>query len=238
MFDIFTFKNSYPNPQLSPPQLHPDLVPKLLLGYAHSEAPASYLKISVRNTILIALTKKKKMGRSRYRIHEEHNPYFITSSVINQIALFKNPKLVKIILDGLIFLQEERNIELNAYVVMENHIHIIAKGTNLGEHIRNFKSFSAHQIIKALKKKKDHLSLNKLKQAKKSHKIESEHQVWEESYHPKQLFTYKMVAQKMDYIHFNPVKRGYVDEPSHWRYSSARNYDGRAGLIPITMFSG
>ena len=32
---------------------------------------------------------------------------------------------------------------------------------------------------------------------------------------------------------YNPVKRGYVDEPAHWRYSSARNYQGQAGLIPI-----
>ena len=32
------------------------------------------------------------------------------------------------------------------------------------------------------------------------------------------------MRQKLDYIHHNPVKRGYVDQPEHWRYSSARNY--------------
>jgi hypothetical protein len=33
-----------------------------------------------------------------------------------------------------------------------------------------------------------------------------------------------MLNQKTDYIHTNPVRRGYIDVPEHWRYSSARNY--------------
>jgi len=40
----------------------------------------------------------------------------------------------------------------------------------------------------------------------------------------------KTMIQKIEYIHNNPVKRGYVDEAVHWRYSSARDYDG------ITLF--
>ncbi|WP_415228798.1 hypothetical protein [Psychromonas sp.] len=35
-----------------------------------------------------------------------------------------------------------------------------------------------------------------------------------------------MMLQKIEYIHHNPVKRGYVDQAVHWRYSSARNYEG------------
>jgi hypothetical protein len=42
-----------------------------------------------------------------------------------------------------------------------------------------------------------------------------------------------MMRQKIDYIHYNPVKRGFVDEPEHWRYSSARNYAGLPGLIDV-----
>ena len=41
------------------------------------------------------------------------------------------------------------------------------------------------------------------------------------------------MRQKIEYIHFNPVKRGYVDEPEHWRYSSARDYAGIAGLPEV-----
>jgi len=38
---------------------------------------------------------------------------------------------------------------------------------------------------------------------------------------------------RIKYIHHNPVKRGYIDEAKHWRYSSARDYEGEKGLIDI-----
>ena len=45
-----------------------------------------------------------------------------------------------------------------------------------------------------------------------------------------------MMKIKTDYIHQNPVKRGYVDEAKHWRYSSARDYEGADGLFKIERF--
>lgn len=42
-----------------------------------------------------------------------------------------------------------------------------------------------------------------------------------------------MMRQKLDYIHNNPIKRGYVAQAEHWRYSSAANYFGGEGLIEI-----
>jgi REP element-mobilizing transposase RayT len=178
------------------------------------------------------------MGRSRYKFHEYEYPYFLTNSIIEGIPLFKEPDIAKFILDGFLFLQRKREVELYAYVIMENHIHYIAKGNNLAEHIRNFKSFSAHQIIKYLKENNKNRALSQLKRAKLCHKVESEYQVWTEGSHPKQLFTYEMMAQKTNYIHHNPVKRGYVDKPEHWRYSSARDYIGVEGILPITIFAG
>jgi hypothetical protein len=42
-----------------------------------------------------------------------------------------------------------------------------------------------------------------------------------------------MMWQKLEYTHNNPLRRGYVDDMLHWRYSSARNYAGQAGLLPV-----
>jgi len=42
-----------------------------------------------------------------------------------------------------------------------------------------------------------------------------------------------MFIDRVNYIHYNPVKRGYVDEAIHWRYSSARDYEGIKGLIEV-----
>ena len=65
----------------------------------------------------------------------------------------------------------------------------------------------------------------------------TEYQVWQEGVGPKLIQKDIVMRQKIDYIHKNPVKRGYVDKPSHWRYSSARDYDdGIDGLIEIEKF--
>jgi hypothetical protein len=43
----------------------------------------------------------------------------------------------------------------------------------------------------------------------------------------------QVMIQKLEYVHHNPVKRGSVDDPGHWRYSSARNYAGMTGLVEV-----
>ena len=52
---------------------------------------------------------------------------------------------------------------------------------------------------------------------------------------PIQLETNEMMQQKLDYIHNNPVEAGFVDEPEHYLYSSARDYAGIKGLIDISL---
>jgi hypothetical protein len=42
-----------------------------------------------------------------------------------------------------------------------------------------------------------------------------------------------MLRQKLEYIHYNPVRIGLVDRPEDWRYSSARNYLGQDGVLEI-----
>jgi len=44
-----------------------------------------------------------------------------------------------------------------------------------------------------------------------------------------------MTRQKIEYIQQNPVKRGYVDQTEHWRYSSARNYLEQGGLLDVCV---
>ena len=49
-------------------------------------------------------------------------------------------------------------------------------------------------------------------------------QLWQEGSQPKMIETEAMLRQKLEYIHDNPVKRGYVSDPTHWRYSSAQGH--------------
>jgi REP-associated tyrosine transposase len=46
-------------------------------------------------------------------------------------------------------------------------------------------------------------------------------QFWKHDNHPFFLYSNKMIQQKVDYIHFNPVEAGFVNLPQEWRMSSA-----------------
>jgi putative transposase len=173
------------------------------------------------------------MGRTRYKIYSDQQPHFFTITIVEWIPLFMNPAIVALVLESLRFVQKERQVILDAYVIMEHHLHLIASGPDPGKTMKEFKSFTARKVIDFLKGHNSVPLLEKLRRAKLRHKKESEYQLWQEGSHPEEIHNEKMLIQKIEYIHNNPVRRGYVDEPKHWRYSSARNYEGEKGLLEI-----
>lgn len=118
-------------------------------------------------------------------------------------------------------------------MILENHIHCILQAPALRRQVHDFKAFTAIEILRYLEENKAEKLLGLLAFFKKAHKIDSKYQFWEEGSHPQLLQDEEMLRQKLEYIHLNPVKRGYVEEAVHWRYSSAGNYQGREGLIPV-----
>ena len=173
------------------------------------------------------------MSRTRYRIFETEYPYFLTCTVVGWLPIFTRPEAVEIVLDSLRFLQSERELNLFGYVIMENHLHMVASAPELSKVIKDFKSFTARQLIDLLESRSAETMLSQLRAHKLPHKRESSYQFWQEGSHPQQIQNENTMRQKLEYIHYNPVKRGYVDETEHWRYSSARNYAGREGLIEV-----
>ncbi|MFV2068225.1 MAG: transposase [Pirellulales bacterium] len=173
------------------------------------------------------------MTRTRYRIFETEYPYFLTDTVVAWLPVFSQPRLVDIILDSWRFLQRERGVHLFGYVIMENHLHWIASAEKLSEQVARFKSYTARRIIDTMQDAGYRTLLQELQFFKLRHKTDQTYQLWQEGSHPQQIQNDEMMWQKLEYIHNNPLRRGYIDDPAHWRYSSARNYAGQPGLIDI-----
>ncbi len=176
------------------------------------------------------------MGRSRYKIYEPTHPHFLTCTVLNWLPIFTRQESVMILIESLKYLQREENLKLYAYVILENHIHLVAQSDDIGRSMRHFKSFTAKEILKLLQKERAHTLLKQFQFYKKSHKKDRSYQIWQEGYQPKLIQSEAMMMEKIRYIHDNPVKRGFVDETKHWRYSSARDYEGVSGLIDVEPF--
>lgn len=173
------------------------------------------------------------MGRSRYKQHEPWYPYLLTSSFVHGLPLFSKPEIVNFVIEAIKHHQYKNDLKVYAWCVMENHFHLIAEQEDLKTCMQSIKSYTAKQILDFLRSKNYQLYLKQLAFSRKRGKKESVFQVWQEGYHPKQISTEKILNQKINYVHFNPVKRGYVDKPEDWRYSSARDYLGESGPIDI-----
>ena len=174
------------------------------------------------------------MTRTRYKIlTDDHTPYFITATTVNWIPLFRNPEVSQIIIDSLKYMISEDRLTLYAYVLMKNHLHIIGSAENLGREIASFKSFTARKCIDYYKETGNKAILKQLSLHKLRHRTDRDYQFWQEGVHPKRIQDREMMRQKIEYIHHNPVRRGYIDYPEHWRYSSARNYAGGCGVLEV-----
>jgi len=171
--------------------------------------------------------------RTRYKIIENGQLYFITSTIIEWLPVFTRKSYFEILIDSLKYSRSDKGLKLFAYVIMDNHLHLIGASDNLGRIIKEFKSHTAREIIKLAEQDNKGWLLNQLVFYRQKHKSGSTHQVWQEGYHPQQISSEDMLRQKMGYLHHNPVRAGLAEKPEDWLYSSARNYAGLPAVLGI-----
>jgi len=174
-----------------------------------------------------------------YQIYNQQALYYLTFQVVNWVDIFTRVEYKDIIVNSFDFCRKSKGLELFAYVVMTNHVHLIARAKDnhqLSDIIRDFKKFTAHELLARIKLPTESRSdwmLKRFEFAAKKHQRNSEYQVWTHENHAVELFTPTFIDQKLDYIHQNPVRAGIVDNAEDFIYSSARNYTGVKGRIEV-----
>ena len=149
-------------------------------------------------------------------------PQFFTATILDWEKLLVPDKYKDIIIDSLRFLVHANRIKLNAFVVMDNHIHLIWQmqpNNKPADVQRDFLKYTAQQIKKDVQKNQpDILARFKVNSKDRTY------QIWKRNALSIELSTDKVFQQKLDYIHYNPVKAGLCKLPEGYRYSSASLY--------------
>ena len=138
------------------------------------------------------------MGRSRYKFVDPTLPHFVTCTVLHWVPVFTRPDTVEIVLDSLRYLMAE-GLKVYAFVILENHLHLVAQSNQLDRDMMRFKSFTARQLIQYLEEKKVLPILEQLAFYKKAHKDNRTYQFWQEGVHPEWMQNEAMLRQKVDY---------------------------------------
>lgn len=115
--------------------------------------------------------------RTRYKITEKECIYFVTSTIVEWMSVFISHTYCDIIIRSLNYCKTHKGMKLYAYVIMDNHIHLIVKAPELSATLASFKKFTAKEIIDQLKQDNKQWLLSQLAFYKKKYKTESDYQV-------------------------------------------------------------
>ena len=184
--------------------------------------------------IILTFTERNIQSMSRkYKFHNPDGVYFITFAVQGWVDVFTRNEYKNILVDNLAWCQKNKGLELFAWCIMTNHVHLIAKAE--GEHslsdiLRDFKKFTSKAVLKAIAESQRE---SRKEWMLKQFETEEGNRFWRADNKPVELWSNSVIAQKLNYIHQNPVEAGLVFRAEDYVYSSAVDYAGGNGLLDI-----
>lgn len=153
--------------------------------------------------------------------YNENCPQFFTSTIDGWKFLLQHETCKQIIIATLKFLKENQRARIFAFVLMSNHVHLIwqsMKGHNIRDIQNSFSRHTGKQFAKFVKSQNiagDYISPEAYDRA---------FTFWKRNSLSVDLVTPEVFAQKLEYIHSNPVRAGVCENPNDYVYSSAEFY--------------
>lgn len=173
-----------------------------------------------------------------YKFHNPEGLYFVSFAVVEWLDVFTRNEYKDILLQSLSFCQREKGMEIIAWCIMTNHVHLVFRSIK-EQHpaflLGNFKRFTSKTLVKAIQEnpresRKEFLLEQFRKAAAKSSNV-NEYQFWRHDNKPIELWSNKVIWEKISYVHNNPVEAGLVYKAHDYVYSSASDYADEKGLL-------
>ena len=177
-----------------------------------------------------------------YQIKDQESLYFLTLQVVGWVDIFTRKIYKDIVIENLKYCTVNKGLEIYGYVIMSNHIHLLAKSSTgeISKILRDFKSYTSKRIIETIQEipesRKDWM-LSIFKNAAAKNSRNSNFQFWTHENHAEHIYSNNFIQQKLEYIHNNPVRAGLVENAEEYMYSSAKNYAGEKGLLDIELLT-
>lgn len=175
----------------------------------------------------------------KYKFHNKGGLYCVSFATVNWIDVFTRQVYFNVLAESVDYCRIEKGMELYCYCFMPSHIHFIFRSSNEKpmELLRDFKKYTAKKVIETIEtnpqeSRKEWLLWMFERAGKKAGNI-NKYQFWQHHNKPIELWSEKVIKQKIDYIHNNPVESGFVTNPVDWKYSSARNYQDDNTILAI-----
>jgi len=178
----------------------------------------------------------------KYKFRDPDALYFVSFAVVGWVDVFTRSDYSEIFIDSHSYCQAKKGLELWAYVIMPNHVHLIIsrnRSASLQDIMRDLKKYTAGKILNAIKlnqtESRKEWMLRIFQEAGRHNSNNTNYQFWQQDNHPIELSTNAMIDQKLKYLHNNPVAARIVDRAEDYLYSSARQYSGMKGSLNVKL---
>lgn len=178
------------------------------------------------------------MSSSIWPVHiDPTHLYFITTSAVQRAPVFHRDIIKRILVDSLNTGRILGQYALFAFVIMPNHIHFLircANGHSPIEIVREFKKATANLILRQYEMENNEQVLTFLASVARTGQ---EHQIWEQEYQAKNVYSPDFLREKLNYLHNNPLQPHWrlAENAEEYIWSSARFYlTGGKALIPLS----
>jgi REP element-mobilizing transposase RayT len=186
------------------------------------------------------IKRRSKTMPTGYQIQNQSQAYYLTLQVVYWIDVFTRKECRDVVIDSLRYCQEHKGLEIFAYVIMSNHVHLLARSSvgDLSGTLRDFKKHTSKQLVEfianGVESRKEWM-LRLFAHAAKRQNKQGKYQLWTHENHAKETFSNHFLTSTVNYIHQNPVRAGWVERAEDYLYSSARSYAGLDGMLNVLL---
>ncbi len=160
--------------------------------------------------------------------------YYITGTVTEWLPLLSRDDIRRAVVDEIKVALTRYKATIAAYVIMPDHLHLLVwlpSDAVLHRFLKCWRGRAAKRMIDLLARQQDTEVLRVLSRHANGGCTFA---AWKEQPRSLPIYRWPKVDEKMAYTHANPVRRGLVETPDQWRFSSYRFYEsGEPGLLPV-----
>ena len=136
---------------------------------------------------------------------------FITCVTRNRNPYLKSNSDINLFFDTLAIVKEIYLFELLAHVVLPDHFHWLMQLDN--------PSGNFSKVMQSIKR-------NYTRNYKSAHNVQKSLSIWQRGFWDHVIRDEQDLENHLDYIHWNPIKHGYVNRPEDWPCSTYRDWVG------------
>jgi putative transposase len=167
-------------------------------------------------------------GLKRY--YGDDHLHFLTWTCYHRQGWLAEPKRRDLFLHILEEARRRYRFVAVGYGVMPEHVHLLISEPEQGTPstvMQVVKQRFARRVLGRKRRKSGQLKLW----------TEDEPHVWQTRFYDFNVWSKRKRAEKLNYMHQNPVRRGLVLDPEQWLWSSYRSYAfGEEGMVKIDQW--